>query len=700
MNQMSNETHQQSDGFELAKKLREEAQLLEDKERMKRRLVQLIEISEDPYYDQYLKQMMKDLESGKATPQQVEREANRTYNLYLLRTGKKDELKTSEVLVKTPVKQKDTVEFKIGAGIFSTVGAVFVLAAFVIFGFNFLEGIWQGLCLYAASLVVILFSELLVRKISRPFSLVITGIGISSLFISTVINYLVLKNINGLVASLITLAIAAFSILFSRKKDATSIRLISIFGCYISFLPIKGFDSEVSFLIMTGMLLIINLASILLPNQSNHRIINCVHIVAHTIFTGVVTVFLIADDMNVLFAMFFVITSLALINFIFWQQREDRCLWFTIVSSIAIGVSSVFLLIIAYMDHGVVNHMELFYKLLAEIMAIAVAVIFFILWGQKKERWIQYYFIAAMVVLFNGFSDYKLEVIISTLLIFVLTRILSVKAEELTVLDGILAVVTSLQGLWVADEWYVIPFVVVMVLSTVLLRKLVLFHEINITVFLTLVALIALDSDWVLPVCLLLLLGLFLLFNHLPKLKEQKQLPYNIVNICMAGFLSLCSVFVKEYIISAVAMLIGVIMILVVFRKRYELEVPKKYFILVGYLIYMIVATEFKTSEIVSGLLMLVAILSVGIGFKKKDKSYRICGLILAVVVCVKMILFDFKEMETLPKVILFLLVGVIALVISFLYIYLEKKDDNDEFLKADSKEETEQIAQSEKGML
>ena len=36
------------------------------------------------------------------------------------------------------VKHTDTVEFKIGAGIFSMVGAVFVLASFVIFWFNFL----------------------------------------------------------------------------------------------------------------------------------------------------------------------------------------------------------------------------------------------------------------------------------------------------------------------------------------------------------------------------------------------------------------------------------------------------------------------------------------------------------------------------------------------------------------------------------
>lgn len=674
MNQSGEDKKLDMDGYELARKMREEAQALEDKERIKRRLLKLIEISEDPYYDQYLNQMLKDLDTGKATPRQVEKEANRTYRLYLQRMGKDVAPDVSE-----QVKQKDTVEFKVGAGIFSTVGAVFVLASLVIIGFNFLEGIGQGLCLYAASLAVILFSELIVKRLSRPFSLVITGIGISSLFISTVINYMVLKNMNGLVASVITLAIAVFSILFSRKKDATSIRLITIFGCYISFLPIKGFESELSFLIMTGMLLMINLASIFLPNQSNRSLISCVHIVAHTIFTGVVTGIVLSGELNIIYAAFFIITSLVLLNLIYWQQREENKLWLSIIFSVAIGFCAVLLIGVVGFDHNLSRNLELFYKILTEVMAVAVTVIFFILWGQKKERLIQYYFIAAVVVLFNGFSDYKWEVIISTLLVFMVTRILSVRIEELTVLDGILAVVTALQGLWVADEWYVILFVAVMLLSLFLLRRLVIFHEITVTVFLILVTLMGLDTDWTMPLCLGILLVLFLFCNHLPTLHKHNQLPYNIVNISLAGLLSICSVYLDEYWINAVAIVIGAAMIIIVFRKRYYLEVPKKYFILIGYLVYMILAAEFKTPVIVSAFLMLVAIACVGIGFWQKDKSYRICGLIMAVCVCLKLILFDFKELESLSKAILFLLVGIIALIISFLYIYVEKKEEQDE---------------------
>lgn len=724
MNQFVKEENQELDGFELAKKLREEAQLLEDKERMKRRLLSLIEISKDPYYDQYLNQMLKDLLSGKATPKQVEREADRTYRIYLERTGQveKTDVPTAQPVTATaasassapaasipvapatsaartsipvapatsvsttstpaasiPAKKKDAVEFKIGAGIFSTVGAVFVLASLVIFGFNYLEGVWQGLCLYAAAVAVILISELLIKRLSRPFSLVTTGIGISSLFIATVINYLVLENINGLIASLITLAIAVFSILFSRKKDATSIRLISIFGSYISFFPIDGFDTELSFLIMVGMLLMINLASIFLPNQSNRSLIAGVHIAAHTLFTGIVTAILVFDYMKILFVVCFVIISLALVNLIYWQQKEEKNVGLTILYSIAMGIFAIILLCVVYRGDNLISGEELFNRIIAEVMAVAVAVIFYILWGQRKERYIQYYFGVSIIVLLSCFNDCWQESVIALICLFLATRVLSVKRDELNALDAILAVLVTLEAMWIGEEWYVVFPVAALLVSTIFMRKLVLFHEINVTVCLVSIAVIVCSKGWSVPAILGILFGLFMLFNHLPKLKEQTGLPYNIVNLSMAALFSISTISIDNYWTNAVAMLIGVVMILTVFRKRYHLDVPKKYFILFGYLVYMIMAAGFKTPVVVSALLMVVSIVSVAVGFKLKDKSYRISGLILAVFVCVKLIIFDFAELETLPKALLFLIVGIIALVISFLYIYLEKKEDKEE---------------------
>lgn len=671
------------EALEKAKRLREEAEAIEAKARVKQRLLKLIDVSEDPYYDQYLNQMLKDLESGKATPAQVSREADRTYKLYQQRMSQKEPSKVTQ-----SVNHGDSFEFKIGAGIFSMVGAAFVLAAFVIIGFNFLEGVWQGICLYAASITLILMSEILIKKLNERFSQVITGIGISCLYISTVINYMVLENINGLVASIITLVIALFAILFGRKKDAASIRMISFIGCYICFLPIREFESSLSLLIMTGILLIINAVSVFFPNQKNVGVISAVHMIAHTVFTGVATGLLLVGDMDILYIALFAISSLIIVNMIYFRHKEKDEFYLKLIFSITLGFMAVFLVSIGCFEHGIEDEaLLLFNKLLTEVMAVAISAVFFILWGSDKRKWIQYYFIAAIVVLFNGFSDYRLETTIGIIAVFVLTRLLY-KVKDLEVLDCILAIIMVLQGLYMCKTWYVIPFAAVLLLSAFIIKRCAVFHEIVLSVGFVAGICCQFDDNWTLPACVGILLVFFLLFNHLPWLKEIKQLPYNITNVSLAGLLCLCTVFCEEYYYNAITMLIGAVIIIVAFRARYGLAVPKKYLLLAGFLVFMIFTSHFETPVAVSILLMVVAIGCVVAGFLLKDKVYRICGLVMAILVCVKLVVYDFVELESLPKAILFLTVGIIALVISFLYIYLEKKED---------KEEKEELSKNEK---
>lgn len=73
---------------------------------------------------------------------------------------------------------------------------------------------------------------------------------------------------------------------------------------------------------------------------------------------------------------------------------------------------------------------------------------------------------------------------------------------------------------------------------------------------------------------------------------------------------------------------------------------------------------------------MAIALGCVGIGFIQKDKTERICGLVMAIFVCGKLVLYDFREVEMIYRMIVFLVVGVLALSISFIYILLEKNMD------------------------
>ena len=57
---MNQQNNQEVSNLERARLLRREADFLENCERVKSRLRQLMELSEDPYYDRYLAQMWKD----------------------------------------------------------------------------------------------------------------------------------------------------------------------------------------------------------------------------------------------------------------------------------------------------------------------------------------------------------------------------------------------------------------------------------------------------------------------------------------------------------------------------------------------------------------------------------------------------------------------------------------------------------------
>ena len=307
---MNQENNQKISDLDRARALREEADLLESRARVRSRLKQLMQLSRDPYYDQYLAQMWKDLESGKATPAQVEQEAQRSYLQYQRRmAGRKPAMppavsiqaevvptqaeaapvqakevpvqaevvptqadampiraeavpvqteampagaevrpETDERHVRTDAAKpgnRSTLEYKVGIHVFGMIGAIFVLVAFVIFGFHFLEGLGQGLSLYGAALVLIICSELLGMQRRKKaisdyssgdmkspfrgtspdgFSGIVTGIGVGGLYIANIVNYLVLHTINGTEAMVTTVLIALAAVFLGRKKNSAWIR--------------------------------------------------------------------------------------------------------------------------------------------------------------------------------------------------------------------------------------------------------------------------------------------------------------------------------------------------------------------------------------------------------------------------------------------------------------------------------------------
>lgn len=642
-----------------------------NRERTEQKLSELTRLSKEPYFSRYVAQMKKDLEEGVATPLQVEREADRSYAEYQRRMRDREAAK-SELKTKS-------VEFKIGIHVFSLIGALFILAAFVTFGFYFLKGAFQGICIYVAAFALVLFSELFLRRKMQKFAGVITGIGIGCLYAANIVNYLVLHFVNGIIAVLLTLLIAAATIWLSRKRDSVVIRLIGLIGCYVCLYPIHGFETELSFFVLTIILFIVNVAGVLFPNQSRAAAILAVHAALNVIFTGALLIIAGLDHVQatylaaLLLSSFIFIEIMAFVN----RKREKDNEIFTITC-----IGSGFLLFMMFLLETVTG--EQFVGLIMAAVTAAVSMLFFLLWEKEDERkWAQVYFAAGLFLLIGAFSDHPIEQTITVGVIFLIARIGN-RQKQLTALEAIAAVAVGLTGIGLSGSVYAYILAALLVLLSFRINKLHVFHEIVTTASVLMIWFLkcewhrlynwGMDGKWFYPVAVLLLMLLFLLFHHLPGLRDKKQEVYNIVSLCFIGIFCLLPLFEGHLWTRIAIMAAGTLAAFLLLRKRYGLYWKGNTLLWAGFFSLCSITGNFGSPVVSSILIMAAAFFLVEIGFRHKEKMERITGLVLAALVCLKLVLYDFREAELLYRMIVFLIVGVMALGISFLYMFLEKK--------------------------
>lgn len=642
-----------------------------NRERTEQKLSELMRLSKEPYFSRYVAQMKKDLEEGVATPLQVEREADRSYAEYQRRMRDREaaqpELKTK------------SVEFKIGIHVFSLIGALFILAAFVTFGFYFLKGAFQGICIYMAAFALVLFSELFLRRKMQKFAGVITGIGIGCLYAANIVNYLVLHLVNGIIAVLLTLLIAAATIWLSRKRDSVVIRLIGLIGCYVCLYPIHGFETELSFFVLTVILFIVNVAGVLFPNQSRAAAILAVHAALNVIFTGALLIIAGLDHVQATY-----LAALLLSSFIFMEimafvnRKREKDNEIFIITCIGSGL----LLFMMFLLETITG--EQLVGLIMAAVTAAVSMLFFLLWEKEDERkWAQVYFAAGLFLLIGAFSDQPVEQTITVGVIFLIARIGN-RQRQLTALEAIAAVAVGLTGIGLSGSVYAYILAALLVLLSFRINKLYVFHEIVTTASVLVIWFLkcewfrlynwGMDGKWFYPVAVLLLMLLFLLFHHLQGLRDKKQEVYNIVSLCFIGIFCLLPLFEGHLWTRIAIMAAGTLAAFLLLRKRYGLYWKGNILLWAVFFGLYSITGNFGSPVVSSILIMAAAFFLVGIGFRHKEKMERITGLVLAALVCLKLVLYDFREAELLYRMIVFLIVGVMALGISFLYMFLEKK--------------------------
>jgi hypothetical protein len=203
------------------------------------------------------------------------------------------------------------------------------------------------------------------------------------------------------------------------------------------------------------------------------------------------------------------------------------------------------------------------------------------------------------------------------------------------------------------------------------------FHEILVLLVLEAFAAFAFDAVIAIPLALIFLLLCSVLFTKLEWYRGAGNGAFVGFAHAIHGILLLCALFLDNAASLTIVLIASVAACFILFSAEagigQEKVVKYRAHAVTIVLTYMIFAYDIEVPIVASVLLMLLAIAAVGAGFLLRVKSVRIYGLVLSLFVCGKILLVDFGGTQTEDKVILFLVVGILALAISYLYMRIEK---------------------------
>ena len=168
-----------------------------------------------------------------------------------------------------------------------------------------------------------------------------------------------------------------------------------------------------------------------------------------------------------------------------------------------------------------------------------------------------------------------------------------------------------------------------------------------------------------------------LAYNYVKRWNSRNIVIFNI--LALAGQMGAClgllnPVYQNAYLTYLCMLIFGIATIEMCFQKQCHMPVKGRELIMAAFLTYMGLIIRTSYPIVNSILLMVVSIACVAFGFVIRKKSVRIYGLVLSLLVCAKLVLYDFSGANLLQKTILFFAVGVIALAIAAIYMVLEHK--------------------------
>ena len=463
-------------------------------------------------------------------------------------------------------KNKRTLEYKIGTAFLGVVGILFILIAFVTFGLQYMSSTLQGILFYILGVAIFAGSELFLAKKLEKFSYFVSGLGIAGLYITTILNYLYLKIFPSYAALIITVAVTAFFIWYSRRKDSAMMRIICLLGCYISLVPLGELDNLIAFAIPALIIFALNLTGFLCPVKGKNVIADYVQYICTIAFLFYMDHLLYISGLQ-MWPLYLLVCGCIVTLHLLCLGRDKNVPYL-----ILYWAANVFFFGFLW---SVGNYED---WMIWGVVGVAVIGAVFTFLYRKTHLFCAPYVMGAVYALVAfQMCDNKLAVCLCGMIVFVINRLFAAFRKEYAPIDAVYTMFA------------------------------------------------------VLYVC-------FLTRND-----DVRLLGYAFACVIIIG-----AFFVKKY-------------------KQYHLYTAVSF-------AWLFLLTEKMYPLICSVLICILAAALIGGGFIKKDKAIRIYGLCLIIFVALKLVGYDFKEAEAMTRIIVFLIVGLVILGVSFLYIYLEKR--------------------------
>lgn len=689
-------------------------------ERLETQIQEYLQESRDFYFTEYLHKLMSRVHNEKYHIDLLQDELDRNLKLYLQRNAvqtEKDCVKQTEPCMPdtgqetqdepepsaesfqsaaeagpgngfqpaVAVPKQKNAEFTVGVLVFSIVGAAFILTSFVMLGMTYMDGLFRGMSLYAISLALFLLAELLICRKSAKLGSAISAIGAGGLYLSTLLNYLYLHNFGGMTAILVTAVITAVLLVWSRKKDSGLLRLIGLFACYLSFLPLQNGMGGISFLIVSGILVLLNVMCAFLPVGRYKTALGITHLISNTIFSQLFLWRALLCGIEGRYQIVYLLSSIMIMELIFTrllhtadgenkngsvQDHSGSIAVFCISACMYIGML-LFLFYGLPGTPGWVKHISM------AVLGGSCLVTYFAQRG-RNEKWLQYFFVNLAALLIYGFSNIKPESVLCLLAMLALAKLLSLRRlPVLRVSELVITIIVCVAALIYRGTPYVYALGAGLLLSLLFLREWQTVYSILITFTMADLAFLNLPAALAIPAAVgIWFIGL-LMFNNVGwwRGKGIEAFNYIAVSAQLFGLLKMLDrSYSGTYITYLMIFIFGLATIVLTFQDKYYMNFKGKHLILAGFLTYMTLIARIGIPVVTSIILMLIALICVAAGFVLKEAGVRIYGLVLSLFVCGKVVLYDFNGAPDLEKMILFFCIGLIAMMISGIYIVLEKK--------------------------